>query len=377
MERRLTALHIVVLDIPGEAVRVFRSQPGGAGQAAQRRELQMVWFILFIVGTTSNRQLVRLLSYHCQDPRLLSSALPHASGNVTGAAQVTLEYRFRMYTSDRLCLRAEVTANSGRNVMDLGLHDKVIVVTGGGSGIGEAITRACLAEGARVAVLGRTSEHVEHVMQELAQAGAACELIAAELGEPQQCQSAIAQVVARHGRVDAIVNNAGENDGIGLESGTPEAFMNSLRNNLLHYYAIVHFALPALKQSRGSIINVSSKVAVTGQGGTSAYAAAKGAQLALTREWAAELLPFGIRVNAILPAEVMTPLYRRWLDTFDDPAAKLRSILRRIPLENRMTTAAEIAAAAVFLLSPTQSAHTTGQHVFVDGGYVHLDRSLD
>ena len=81
-------------------------------------------------------------------------------------------------------------------------------------------------------------------------------------------------------------------------------------------------ALPALKRSQGAIVNISSKVRLTGQGGTSGYAASKGAQLALTREWAAELLPYGIRVNAVLPAEVMTPLYRRWLDTLGDPEAE-------------------------------------------------------
>ena len=120
---------------------------------------------------------------------------------------------------------------------------------------------------------------------------------------------------------------------------------------------MAHAALPALKASRGSILNIASKVAMTGQGGTSGYAAAKGAQLALTREWAIELLPYGIRVNAILPAEVDTPLYASWLKTFDDPAAKLASIVKNIPLEHRMTTPDEIAATAVFLLSP-RSSHT-------------------
>jgi len=165
------------------------------------------------------------------------------------------------------------------------------------------------------------------------------------------------------------------NDGASLEKG-PEAFRASIRLNLFHYYDLVHYALPYLKESKGAIVNISSKVAVTGQGGTSGYAAAKGAQLALTREWAAELLPFSVRVNAILPAEVMTPLYRKWLDnTFDDPDAKEASIVARIPLEKRMTKAEEIAAMAVFLLSE-RSAHTTGQWMIVDGGYVHLDRSL-
>jgi L-fucose dehydrogenase len=97
--------------------------------------------------------------------------------------------------------------------------------------------------------------------------------------------------------------------------------------------------------------------------------------LALTREWAAELLPHGIRVNAIVPAEVMTPLYRQWLETFPNPEAKLKTILAKIPLGQRMTTPDEIAAMVVFLLSP-RAGHITAQHLFVDGGYVHLDRAL-
>jgi L-fucose dehydrogenase len=160
-----------------------------------------------------------------------------------------------------------------------------------------------------------------------------------------------------------------------LERGNPAEYVASLHQNLVHYYAMAHYALPHLKQSRGVIVNIGSKTAVTGQGSTSGYASSKGAVMALTREWAAELLPYGIRVNTVVPAEVMTPLYRQWLDTFSDPEQKLQTILTKIPLGNRMTLAEEIAAMTVFLISP-KSGHTTGQHIFVDGGYVHLDRAL-
>ena len=260
--------------------------------------------------------------------------------------------------------------------MDLGLRDKVIVVTGGGAGIGAAITRACVEEGARVVVLSRRSENVQEFMEEMTSKRARCELIEIHLEDTERCRQAIAQAEERLGSIYGLVNNAGVNDGVGLESGSVEKFAQSLQSNLIHNYALAHFALPALKRSQGAIVNISSKVALTGQGGTSGYAASKGAQLSLTREWAAELLPYGIRVNAVLPAEVMTPLYRRWLDSLGDPEAKLQEITDKVPLGNRMTLASEIAAATVFLLSPTQSGHTTGQHVLVDGGYVHLDRAL-
>ena len=260
--------------------------------------------------------------------------------------------------------------------MDLALKDKLIVVTGGGAGIGAGISQACLAEGARVVVLSRLSDNVRQFMEEARSAGARCELVEAHLEDAQRCKDAIAEIEARFGDIYGLVNNAGVNDGVGLQTGDVTRFLESIRKNLVHYYALAHYALGSLKRTQGAIVNVSSKVALTGQGGTSGYAASKGAQLALTREWAAELLPFNIRVNAILPAEVMTPLYRRWLDSLGDPEARLKQITDKIPLGRRMTLSSEIAAVTVFLLSPTQSAHTTGQHLIVDGGYVHLDRAL-
>jgi len=249
--------------------------------------------------------------------------------------------------------------------VDLGLQDKVIVVT-----------RACLAEGAKVVVVSRASDNVKHFLAEMQRDAQPCDFFEAHLADPERCREAVEYVGTKHGRLDGLVNNAGANDGVGLASGDPSRFLESLRQNLLHYYAMAHYALPLLKESRGSIVNISSKVALTGQGGTSAYAAAKGAQLALTREWAAELLPFGIRVNSVLPAEVLTPLYQRWIDTLPDPANALKRIAERIPLGHRMTESAEIAAMTVFLLSSKRSGHTTAQHMVVDGGYTHLVRAL-
>ena len=260
--------------------------------------------------------------------------------------------------------------------MDLGLRNSVILVTGGGAGIGQAITRACLDEGATVVVVSRASDNVRRFLAEMRDAHRPCDFVEANLADLAHCRRAIDHVRDKYGRLLGLVNNAGTNDGIGLESGSPERFIESLHQNLVHCYALAHYALPMLKASRGSILNISSKVALTGQGNTSAYAAAKGAQLSLTREWAAELAPYGVRANAVIPAEVMTPQYNRWISTRPDPQAALDEIGRRIPLGHRFTEAAEIAAMAVFLLSPTQSAHTTGQHIVVDGGYTHLDRAL-
>ena len=122
-------------------------------------------------------------------------------------------------------------------------------------------------------------------------------------------------------------------------------------------------------------MNIGSKTADTGQGNTSAYAASNGGRNALTREWAVELLKYEIRVNSVIVAECYTPLYETWINTLENPQQKLKEITAKIPLENRMTTAEEIANMVVFLLSD-KSSHTTGQLIYVDGGYTHLDRSL-
>ncbi len=259
--------------------------------------------------------------------------------------------------------------------MNLQLRDKVVLITGGAKGIGAATARAFAAEEAIPVIVDRDAEAAESLRAELCHNGARAFFIPTDLISPEGCSQAVTQCVGKFGRIDSLINNAGINDRVGLEHGSPEQYVCSLQRNLLHYYNMAHSALPHLKQSRGSIVNISSKTAITGQGGTSGYASSKGAILALTREWAVELLPYGIRVNALVPAEVMTPLYKQWLGTFPDPDEKLKTIVSKIPLGKRMTQAEEIAAMVVFLVS-SKAAHITGQHLFVDGGYVHLDRAL-
>ncbi|MDZ7936271.1 MAG: SDR family oxidoreductase [Emticicia sp.] len=259
--------------------------------------------------------------------------------------------------------------------MNLNLSDKVIIVTGGAKGIGEGIVKVLANEGAIPVIIGRNETDNLKLVNEILAFGQKCEQVVAELSQPDDCEKAIAEINQKFGRIDGVVNNAGVNDGVGLESGNYEQFIASLHKNLIHYFLIVQHALPALKASKGSIVNIGSKTAETGQGGTSAYAAANGGRNALTREWAVELLKYGIRVNGLIVAECYTPLYERWVQTLPNPTETLEKINSKIPLENRMTTAEEIANMVVFLLSD-KSSHTTGQLIHVDGGYVHLDRAL-
>lgn len=256
--------------------------------------------------------------------------------------------------------------------MNLHLDQKIIIVTGGAKGIGEGIVKELVAENAIPVIVGRNETDNLKTLESLDNQGFQ---VVAELTKPEECEFAIKKIIKKYNRIDGLVNNAGVNDGVGLENGNYEDFIASLHRNLVHYYLMAHHALPYLKQSKGAIVNIGSKTAETGQGNTSGYAASNGGRNALTREWAVELLKYGIRANAVIVAECYTPLYQNWIKTFDNSDDKLKSITEKIPLEKRMTTVAEISAMVVFLLSE-RSSHTTGQIIHVDGGYVHLDRAI-
>lgn len=256
--------------------------------------------------------------------------------------------------------------------MDLQLKDKVILVTGGAKGIGEAISAGLVEEGAIPVIVDKDEVAGEALREKL---HGRAYFIKSNIISADACNDVIARTIALAGSIHGIVNNAGVNDGVGLKNGSPVKFITSLNNNVGHYYYLTHHALPHLTKSRGAIVNISSKTALTGQGGTSGYVAAKGAILSLTREWAVELLEQGIRVNAVVPAEVWTPMYESWVKAQKNPEQKLQTITSRIPLHNRMTTAREIADTVLFLLS-SRASHITGQWIHVDGGYVHLDRAI-
>lgn len=257
--------------------------------------------------------------------------------------------------------------------MDLQLKGKVILVSGGGAGIGSGIVVSLVKEGAVPIILTRSDK--PEFKKELDAMGADYEFHLIDLNNTDQIKPIVDDVAKRRGGIYGVVNNAGCNDNKAIEETSWQDFEKSLHGNLTHYYELVRAALPYLIKSKGSVLNITSKTALTGQGKTSAYAAAKGAILGLTREWAAAFLQYEIRVNAIVVSECWTPLYAKWIKTFDDPEARKKVITDKIPFQHRFTTIEEIGDNTVFLLSPVSS-HTTGQWVFVDGGYVHLDRAL-
>lgn len=260
--------------------------------------------------------------------------------------------------------------------MDLNLKGKVVVISGAAGiegSIGETMLQSLAEEGAIPAIIDRNARGFGYV-EKLQKKGIDASFFQTDVTDNDQVKAAVEGIIKKYNRIDAVINNVGVNDGAGLEASY-EDFMNSLKLNMVSYFLITKYALPKLIESKGNILNIGSKVAYTGQGGTSGYAAAKGGVLALTREWAVDLIRKDIRVNAIIIAESWTPAYDNWLKTLDNPEEKLKSITEKIPFQKRMTTPQEISDQALFLISDRAS-HNTGQHVFCDGGYVHLDRSL-
>ncbi|WP_298537403.1 SDR family oxidoreductase [uncultured Algibacter sp.] len=260
--------------------------------------------------------------------------------------------------------------------MDLGLKGKIVVVTGAAGikgSIGETIIQHLAKEGATPVIVDRNARGFGYA-EELQQKGIDASFIQTDLSDYTQIEAASKVIEKKYGRVDALINNVGVNDGAGFDASMDD-FMYSLKLNMVSFFAMTKYCLPMIKKVKGNILNIGSKVALTGQGGTSGYAASKGGIFGLTREWAVDLIKYGIRSNAIVIAESWTPAYDNWIKTLDNGEEKLKSIVKKIPLENRMTTPEEIADQCLFTISE-KSSHTTGQFIAVDGGYVNLDRSL-
>jgi len=258
--------------------------------------------------------------------------------------------------------------------MDLYLKDKVVIVTGGTKGIGEGIVKSMAAEDAIVIIVNRPGKEGPALEQQLRAQGKNAVYIAAELTKAEECKRVIDETAERFHRIDVIVNNAGGNNQKDLLT-PPGEFLEGMRDNLIHYYALVHYAHDYLIESRGKITNIGSHVSITGQGHTSAYVAAKGAIDGLTREWAAYFCDKGVNVNCVVPGSVWTNSYVKWAQQFPDPEERKRMAEQNIPFGRRMTTVEEFADLVVFV-SSGRANHLTGEIIVCDGGYSRLDRVL-
>jgi NAD(P)-dependent dehydrogenase (short-subunit alcohol dehydrogenase family) len=244
---------------------------------------------------------------------------------------------------------------------------KTALVTGAAKGIGLAVAQHLARDGARVALIDRDRDALTEAADTIEQINAGAALaLPADVSDATAILTAVGTVVTRFGGIDVLVNNAGIHFARALEAYTDEEWQRIFAVNVNGAFYTTRAALPALRRSRGVVINVSSMTALVGQSHGAAYVASKGALVSLTRALALELAPDGIRVNCVCPAGVDTPLMRSWAATLPDPAAVLKG-QAEMHLLNRLATAGDIAAAIVFLASPA-AAFITGTILPVDGG---------
>lgn len=245
---------------------------------------------------------------------------------------------------------------------------KVVLVTGGAKGIGAGCCRVFAAEGASVGLLDIDEPAGRALADELTSAGPGrVKFFHCDARSTAAIEAAVTQAAEEFGRLDCLINNVGVHPpATAIDDTTIEDLETLLRINFVSTYAAAKFALPYLRQTQGTIVNMSSMTAVLGQDRSSAYAATKGAQLSLTKALAVELGPAGIRVNAVLPSNVDTPLMREWAATLPDPVSALQRVAD-LQVFRRMASPEEIGRVCLFLASE-DSSFVTGQGIEVEGG---------
>lgn len=257
-------------------------------------------------------------------------------------------------------------------VPSLSLQGKVALVTGAGSGIGKASAKLLAAAGARVALLGHTSDELEAAGREISATGAEAITCVADVADPAAMEGAVARVKDAWGGLHLVVANAGINGlWAPLEQITPEEWDRTLSINLRGTYLTVRSALPLLKQNGGSVVIVSSVngTRMFSNTGATAYAVSKAGQVAFARMMALELGPHHIRINTVCPGAIRTRIgentTQRDLDKIGMPVEFPKG---EIPLtEGEPGDARQVAELILFLLGDA-SAHITGAEVFIDGG---------
>ncbi len=243
---------------------------------------------------------------------------------------------------------------------------RTVLITGAAKGIGLATAQQFAKAGAAVALVDRDRQAVADAAADIEREGGRCVAVAADVSSSADVARAVERCVSTFGSLDVLINNAGIHFARAIDEYTDEEWDRVLAVNLKGPFHVVRAALPALRQSKGTIVFVASMTALVGQDRGAAYVASKGALVSLTKALAIELAPDGIRVNCVCPAGVDTPLMREWAATLPDPAAVLRG-QAEMHLTNRLATPDEIAATILFLASPAAS-FITGVALPVEGG---------
>lgn len=247
------------------------------------------------------------------------------------------------------------------------LQNKVAIITGGSKGIGLGCARIFVKYGCKVVIASRGEEAGKAAEKELTEADHTAVFMPCDVSLEADMRKVIEQTVKRFGRLDCIVNNAGWHPpAMTIDQTSVADFENLLRLNLTSTFMGCKFALPHLRKTKGTIINMSSEVGIIGQAAAPSYVSTKAGQIGLTKALALDLAPEGIRVNAVCPAGVMTPLMQEWADTQYDPQAALEMVDSWHPL-GRMATSEEIGEVCAFLASD-EASFITGQAICPDGG---------
>jgi len=248
----------------------------------------------------------------------------------------------------------------------MGISGKTAIVTGGASGIGEAIVRLFASQGANVVIADLSNEDAARLEGELSAAGARVAAILTDVSKEEDVKRLVRETTRRFGQIDVVVNNAAVILPKFLEDFQEEEWDRMFDVNLKSVFFMIKHSLPELKKTKGSIVNLSSLNGLVGQKMNPVYAATKGGLNALTKSLALDYAPYGVRVNCICPAGVSTPLLRQWIERQDDPVATVQ-VLNDMHALGRPAASEEIAEAALFLAS-SESGFITGVALPVDGG---------
>ncbi len=247
------------------------------------------------------------------------------------------------------------------------LKDKVAIVTGSSKGIGVGIAEEMAKEGAKVVVTSRHADEAEKVAEGIRQNGGEALVVQCDVSDVDSVKNLVAKTIEAYGKIDILVNNAGFHNSKGIEALTDDDWDFIMKTNLYSNYYCVKYALEYLKETKGNIIMMSSMVGKVGQGDSCAYSATKGGILAMCRNLAIDLAKYGIRVNAICPGWIQTPLVDHWFNVQEDPEAARAYVNANHPL-GRIGTPFDCGRAAVFLASDEDAGFLTGVQLDIDGG---------